>query len=125
MCSPQLGSRPSGNYLHLGNFSDMPSLRTHGNRIHYIVYTVYSSRSDLRPISRSRIGEPRAAVTELAPAGARRTFPGSDERGFKARFALEVTGPADAAAVSNGPIESTETLPDGRRRWRFAETPPL
>src|SRR5439155_1687418 len=73
----------------------------------------------------STLGEQRIAPTQLAPADARRALPSFGGATFKAPFALAVTGPADAAAVANGPVESTELLPGGRRQWRFAETPPL
>src|SRR5439155_7254421 len=82
-------------------------------------------RDDLKAIYRSTLGEQRIAATQLAPADARRAFPCFDEPAFKAHFALAVIGPADAAAIAIGPVESTELLPGGRRQWRFAETPPL
>ncbi|HYY55385.1 MAG TPA: M1 family peptidase, partial [Candidatus Dormibacteraeota bacterium] len=80
-------------------------------------------RDDLKAIYRSTIGEQRIAATQLAPADARRAFPCFDEPEFKARFALELVGPAEADAVANTPIESMESLANGRRRWRFAATP--
>ena len=82
-------------------------------------------RNDLKAIYRSTIGDQRIVATQLAPADARRAFPCFDEPEFKARFALEVTGPADAGAVANMPLASTEVAANGRRRWRFVETPKL
>ena len=82
-------------------------------------------RDDLKAIYRSTLGDQRIAATQLAPADARRAFPCFDEPEFKARFALELSGPYDAAAVANMPLEASDAVADGRRRWRFKETPPI
>ncbi len=82
-------------------------------------------RPDLKAIYRSTRGEERYAVTQLAPADARRAFPCFDEPEFKARFALELTAPAGLQAVANMRPLARRELGGGRTRWRFAETPPL
>ena len=52
-------------------------------------------RSDLKALYRSTRGVERYAVAVVFPAEARRVFPCFDEPTFKARFALELTAPAE------------------------------
>ena len=65
----------------------------------------------------------RALFTQFENSDARRMIPSWDEPNYKATFSLEVTAPAGQMAVSNMPAAKTETLPDGRRRVSFAQTP--
>jgi len=67
----------------------------------------------------------RALYTQFENSDARRMIPSWDEPAYKATFSLEVTAPAGQMAVSNMPAASTDTLPDGRRRVRFAKTPKM
>ncbi len=64
------------------------------------------------------------AATQFEAADARRVFPCFDEPGFKAPWRLAVEAPSGVAVLSNSAPASEEDL-DGRRRIRFAETPPL
>jgi puromycin-sensitive aminopeptidase len=64
------------------------------------------------------------AATQFEAADARRVFPCFDEPGFKAPWRLAVEAPQGVAVLSNGTRTSDEDL-GGRRRIRFAETPPL
>lgn len=64
-------------------------------------------------------------VTDLEPLGARRILPCFDEPGFKVPWQLELTTPGGLVAASNTPVERDQPLPDGRRRIRFAPTPPM
>jgi puromycin-sensitive aminopeptidase len=64
------------------------------------------------------------AVTQFEAADARRAFPCFDEPGFKARWKLEVEGPAGYTILSNGAAES-EREEGGRKTVSFAETPRL
>ena len=70
-------------------------------------------------------GEKRALYTQFENSEARRMIPSWDEPAYKATFALEVTLPAGQMAVSNMPVADTATLPDGRRKVRFATTPKM
>ena len=79
----------------------------------------------LRGFYRSHKDGARYASTQFEAADARRAFPCFDEPEFKARFAITLVVPADVMAVSNGPIQDTRPLADGRREIRFAETPPI
>ena len=63
-------------------------------------------------------------ATQFEAADARRVFPCFDEPGFKAPWRLAVEAPTGVAVLSNSAPASEEDL-DGRRRIRFAETPPL
>jgi len=82
-------------------------------------------RDDLRGLYRVRVDERAYAFTQLEPIAARLVFPGFDEPSFKTPFSVSLVVPEGHVAITNGPAEDEETLPDGRRRVRFAETPPL
>jgi puromycin-sensitive aminopeptidase len=82
-------------------------------------------RARLRGFYRSQKDGARYAATQFEAADARRAFPCFDEPEFKARFALSLTVPADAMAIANGAVESATDAGAGRRRIRFAETPPI
>jgi puromycin-sensitive aminopeptidase len=64
------------------------------------------------------------AVTQFEAADARRAFPCFDEPGFKARWKLQVEGPAGHVILSNSAVES-EREEGGRKTVSFAETPRL
>ncbi len=64
-------------------------------------------------------------VTQFEAADARRVFPCFDEPSFKAVWALALEGDEKLAMISNGEIEAVESLPDGRKRVLFRETPKL
>lgn len=82
-------------------------------------------RGDLRGLYAASSGDRKYAFTQLEAADARRFFPCFDEPSFKARFRLAVTTDVRNAVLSNGPIESSEAGPGGRKTVRFAETPRL
>src|SRR6267378_887944 len=82
-------------------------------------------RSDLKALYRSRRGAERYAVAVVFPAEARRVFPCFDEPTFKARFALELTAPAELTAIANAGLLDKTDAGGGRALWRFAETPPI
>jgi aminopeptidase N len=67
----------------------------------------------------------RALYTQFENSDARRMIPSWDEPAYKASFALDVVVPAARMAVSNMPATTTETLPGGRKRVRFATTPKM
>lgn len=70
-------------------------------------------------------GKRRALFTQFENSDARRMIPSWDEPAFKASFALRATVPANRMAVSNMPVASSTTLPDGRVSLRFAATPKM
>ncbi|HET8732766.1 MAG TPA: M1 family metallopeptidase, partial [Anaeromyxobacteraceae bacterium] len=74
---------------------------------------------------RTRSGELTYVATQLEAVDARRAFPCFDDPQFKAPLDLTLRVPEGAVAVGNGP--EVEAAPDGpgRRRVRFASTPPL
>jgi alanyl aminopeptidase len=71
------------------------------------------------------VGGDDYVFTQFQPIAARRAFPGFDEPSFKAPFELTLTVPHGHVAVGNSPALSEEKDPSGRRRIRFAPTPPL
>jgi puromycin-sensitive aminopeptidase len=82
-------------------------------------------RGDLRGLYLASSGERRYAFSQLEAADARRFFPCFDEPSFKARFSIEVVTRARYAVVSNAPQVSSQRLPNGMQRVRFAQTPLL
>lgn len=82
-------------------------------------------RHDLRGLYAAASGERRYALSQLEAADARRFFPCFDEPAFKARLRLSVTTAATHAVLANAPEEASEAAGPGRKRVRFAETPPL
>ena len=70
-------------------------------------------------------GKKRALFTQFENSDARRMIPSWDEPAYKASFALQATIPAGEMAVSNMPVTHTTTLPDGRVRVRFADSPKM
>lgn len=82
-------------------------------------------RDDLRGLYRGSDPDTPYLATQLCPTDARRLFPCLDEPGTKARYAIEVTAPADQLVLSNAPVASRSRARDGLRTWRFEETPPL
>jgi aminopeptidase N len=70
-------------------------------------------------------GKRRALFTQFENSDARRMIPSWDEPAYKASFALRATVPAGEMAVSNMPVKSSSTLPDGRVEVRFADTPKM
>ncbi|MCC6766349.1 MAG: M1 family metallopeptidase [Deltaproteobacteria bacterium] len=79
----------------------------------------------LRGLYRSVKDGERYAATQFEAADARRAFPCFDEPEYKARFALTLDVPADAAAIANGAVLAEEPRAPGRKVVRFAETPPI
>jgi aminopeptidase N len=67
----------------------------------------------------------RALYTQFENSDARRMIPSWDEPGYKATFSLQAVIPAGQMAVSNMPVASTTTLPDGRQRVAFAQSPKM
>ena len=70
-------------------------------------------------------GKKRALYTQFENSDARRMIPSWDEPAYKASFTLAATVPAGQMAVSNMPIASSTTLPDGRSLVKFGATPKM
>ncbi len=73
----------------------------------------------------SPAGKRRTIATNFEPASERRFMPSWDEPGLKATFSISVDVPANLMAVANMPVASTEALPNGLKRIRFATTPKM
>jgi len=72
----------------------------------------------------SRLGSLKALTTQLEPESCRRLIPCLDRPDRKASFRLRVTTQPDLIVISNMPADS-HTIPDGRKQWTFAPTPPM
>jgi len=70
-------------------------------------------------------GKARGLFTQFENSDARRFVPSFDEPGRKASFSLTTVVPAGQMAISNMPIASSEALPGGLKRVRFAQTPKM
>ncbi|HYP32751.1 MAG TPA: M1 family metallopeptidase [Burkholderiaceae bacterium] len=70
-------------------------------------------------------GPSRSLFTMFEDSDARRFVPSWDEPARRATFELTATVPAALMAVGNMPVASTEALPDGLERVRFAKTPAM
>ncbi|HEX7687589.1 MAG TPA: M1 family aminopeptidase, partial [Burkholderiaceae bacterium] len=68
-------------------------------------------------------GPASALYTQFENTDARRFVPCWDEPGIKATFALSAVVPQGLMAVGNMPVASTQALPGGLQRVRFATTP--
>lgn len=67
----------------------------------------------------------RMLATQLEAISARRVFPGFDEPGFRAAFALTLRTPPGLQVLANMPLRSTRRLTGGRVEHRFAITPSM
>ncbi len=65
------------------------------------------------------------AVTQFQESDARRAFPCMDHPAEKAVFEVEMIVDPDLTALSNSPVASEESLPGGKKRFRFKRTPPM
>lgn len=72
----------------------------------------------------ARLGEGKALTTMMEPEGCRRLLPCLDRPSEKAIFRLRVVTQPSLVVISNSEGES-RLLPDGRREWVFAPTPPM
>jgi len=72
----------------------------------------------------ARLGEGKALTTMMEPEGCRRLFPCLDRPSEKAVFRLRVVTQPSLVVISNAEGDS-RLLPDGRREWTFAATPPM
>jgi aminopeptidase N len=88
--------------------------------------TIYQSASGLFALDyQSPKGQLRALFTQFENSDARRFVPCWDEPGVKATFELTATLPADLMPISNMPVASTDKLPGGLQRVRFARSPKM
>ena len=79
--------------------------------------------NQLRGFYLSRANKREYAITQLEATDARRAFPGFDEPGMKATFALSTTIDAGDTAISNGRIVSDTPGPGaGKHTLRFSTT---
>jgi aminopeptidase N len=67
----------------------------------------------------------RYLYTLLVPSDAQLLFPVFDQPDIKARFSWSIVVPDGWRVLSNGALEQQDSLPERRRRFRFAETEPI
>ena len=63
--------------------------------------------------------------SQFEPTDARRAFPCFDEPSFKVPWQVTLHVPKDDLALSNTPVQSESSEPDGMKTVRFKPTPPL
>ncbi len=103
-------------------------IRFDGNpRLRETITIVFSGRLNDGMVGfyRSRLGADWCAVTQFEERDARRAFPCIDHPGRKSVFDIALVAPPGATAVSNTVVLDIVDLPDGRRRYLFAPTPPM
>jgi alanyl aminopeptidase len=76
-------------------------------------------------IYRTTAGGAGYVFSKFEATYARRAFPGFDEPAVKTPFSVTLVVPATDQAVSNAPELEQSPAGDGKKRVRFAETPPL
>jgi cytosol alanyl aminopeptidase len=63
--------------------------------------------------------------SQFEPTDARRAFPCFDEPGFKVPWQMTLHVPKEDMAVSNTPVQSESSEPNGMKKVQFKATPPL
>ncbi len=82
-------------------------------------------RDGLRGLYRATYADRRYAATQFEATAARRAFPCWDEPEFKATYRISIAHDPKLTALSNGAVERTEPLADGRVLTRFKEVPKI
>jgi aminopeptidase N len=103
------------------------ALRNGRHEIHIAYHgKIYDDPYGLFRVSYDQNGHTvRALATQFEPGDARRLAPMWDQPNRRAIFSLTITAPAGQMAVSNMPVANSATLPTGRVRVTFADTPPM
>jgi aminopeptidase N len=107
-------------------FPSLVAVGTHELRIAYTATLQQSPQGLFVERYRETDGKPRYMyATQFEATDARRMFPSFDEPAFKARFAIGIVIPKTWTAISNMPAIASKPAGEGRKRVRFATTPPM
>jgi alanyl aminopeptidase len=93
-------------------------------RLH-IVYQGKISRSSSAGIFQLKEDRDWYVYSQFEPTDARRAFPCFDEPGFKVPWQMTLHVPKDDMALSNSPVQSESSEPNGMKLVRFKASPPL
>jgi cytosol alanyl aminopeptidase len=93
-------------------------------RLH-IVYQGKVSRNSSAGVFELKEDRDWYVYSQFEPTDARRAFPCFDEPGFKVPWQMTLHVPKDDLALSNTPVQSESSEPNGMKVVRFKASPPL
>jgi alanyl aminopeptidase len=91
----------------------------------HIAYQGKISRNSSAGIFQLKEDRYTYVYSQFEPTDARRAFPCFDEPGFKVPWQVTLHVPKDDMALSNTPVQSESSEPNGMRAVRFKASPPL
>jgi cytosol alanyl aminopeptidase len=96
-----------------------------GKGILHVAYQGKISRNSSAGIFQEKEDRDWYVYSQFEPTDARRAFPCFDEPGFKVPWQMTLHVPKDDMALSNTPVESQASEPNGMKVVRFKTSPPL
>jgi len=90
-----------------------------------IAYTKQVSDDVIFGLYKSKYGKDYILATDFEPSEARTVFPCIDEPAYKAVFRLRITTDAGLGVIANTPIAKKESVPSGKTRFTFEQTPKM
>jgi cytosol alanyl aminopeptidase len=91
----------------------------------HVVYQGKISRNSSAGIFELKEDRDWYVYSQFEPTDARRAFPCFDEPGFKVPWQMTLHVPKDDLALSNTPVQSESSEPNGMKVVRFKASPPL
>jgi cytosol alanyl aminopeptidase len=91
----------------------------------HIAYQGKISRNSSAGIFQLKEDRYTYVYSQFEPTDARRAFPCFDEPGFKVPWQMTLHVPKDDMALSNTPVQSESSEPNGMKMVRFKASPPL
>ena len=91
----------------------------------HVVYQGKISRNSSAGIFQLKEDRDWYVYSQFEPTDARRAFPCFDEPGFKVPWQMTLHVPKDDMALSNTPVQSESSEPNGMKVVRFKTSPPL
>jgi aminopeptidase N len=96
-----------------------------GKGVLHIAYQGKISRNSSAGIFQLKEDRDWYVYSQFEPTDARRAFPCFDEPGFKVPWQMTLHVPKDQMALSNTPVQSQSSEPNGMKVVRFKVSPPL
>jgi aminopeptidase N len=96
-----------------------------GKGILHVAYHGTISRSSSAGLFQLKEDRDWYVYSQFEPTDARRAFPCFDEPSFKVPWQLTLHVPKQDLALSNTPVQSEASEPDGMKTVRFKQSPPL
>ncbi len=91
----------------------------------HVVYQGKISRNSSAGVFQLKEDRDWYVYSQFEPTDARRAFPCFDEPGFKVPWNMTLHVPKDDMALSNTPVQSESSEPNGMKVVRFKASPPL